>query len=236
MKQIETVSQLLDHASERYFTEARGRWVFRGHSSSTFDLIASVGRSEHTSKDRQKYEQSLFDIFCREARGYLSVLPANDWEWLSLAQHHGLPTRLLDWTHNILVALYFVVEANPSVDGSLFALRSITQAAGRVREGSPFTIETPVKFYPNIVTPRIRAQEGLFVVCAKLEAPLDKALREDWELEALRIPAGSKQRLRYELFRMGVHASSLFPDVDGLAARLKWQHGVSPPQAARAGR
>jgi len=232
MKQIETVSQLLDHASQRYFTEARGRWVFRGHSDSAFELIPSVGRGDHTSKDRRKYEQSLFDIFCREARGYLNLLPSTEWEWLSLAQHHGLPTRLLDWTHNILAALYFVVEANPLVDGSLFALRSITKASERVREGSPFSIDKPVKFYPNIITPRIRAQEGLFVVCAKLEARLDETLREDWELERLRIPASSKERLRYELFRLGVHASSLFPDVDGLAARLKWQHGVSPPQAA----
>lgn len=233
MKQIETVSQLLDHASRRYFTEARGRWVFRGHSNSAFKLIPSVGRGDHTSKDRQKYEKSLFDIFCREARGYLTVLPSNEWEWLSVAQHHGLPTRLLDWTHNILVALYFVVEANPSEDGSLFALRSTTKASERVRDGSPFSIDKPVKFYPNIVTPRIRAQEGVFVVCTELEACLDETLRKEWKLETLRIPASSKQRLRYELFRLGVHASALFPDVDGLAERLKWQHGVAPPQAAK---
>lgn len=232
MKQIETVSQLLDHASQRYFTEARGRWVFRGHSDSAFELRPSVGRGGHTSEDRRQYEQSLFDIFCREARGYLQAIPSTDWEWLSLAQHHGLPTRLLDWTHNILAALYFVVEAKPSADGALFALRSITNASDRVREGSPFTIDRPVKFYPNIITPRIRAQEGLFVVCAELEARLDETLREGWEIERLRIPADSKQCLRYELFRLGVHESALFPDVDGLTARLKWQHAVSPPQAA----
>jgi hypothetical protein len=227
MRHIETVSQLLDHSSDRYFAEARGRWVFRGHSDSAFELIPSVGRGVHTSRDRRKHEQSLFNIFCREARGCLNVLPSNDWEWLSLAQHHGLPTRLLDWTHNILVALYFVVEANPSTDGTLFALRSITKVSERVGEGSPFSIDYPVKFYPNIVTPRIRAQEGLFVVCSELEARLDETLRDDWELDYLRIPVACKSNLRYELFRLGVHASALFPDVDGLASRLKWQHTVS---------
>jgi hypothetical protein len=193
-----------------------------------FKLIPSVGRGRHTSKDRRKYEQSLFDIFCREARAYLTLLPSDKWEWLSIAQHHGLPTRLLDWTHNILVALYFAVEANPAADGVLFALRSITKASERVRERSPFSIVRPAKFYPNIVTPRIRAQEGLFVVCSDLEAPLDQNLRRDWQVERLQIPSGAKGALRYELFRLGVHASSLFPDIDGLAARLKWQHAVSP--------
>ena len=87
---------LLTHAAEQYFREERGRWVFRGHSSSRYELIASVGRGFHTSRDRLKYEASLFDIFYREAKEHLVSVPANDWEWLSLAQHHGLPTRLLD--------------------------------------------------------------------------------------------------------------------------------------------
>jgi hypothetical protein len=79
------------------------------------------------------------------------------------------------------------------------------------------------------VTPRIRAQEGLFVACAELEVPLDQALRSDWRIECLRVPASRKAHLRYELFRVGVHASSLFPDIDGLTARIRWQHGISSP-------
>lgn len=229
---IESLPQLLTHASNRYFKEPRGRWVFRGHSKSSYELIPSVGRGMHTSRDRLKYEESLFDIFRREARAYLNPAPSTEWEWLSLAQHHGLPTRLLDWTHNLLVAVYFGVEADSTVDGEFFALRTITQASERIREGSPFSIQRPVKFYPNVVTARIRAQEGLFIVCSELETPLDQGLRDDWEIERLRIPARAKESLQYELFRLGVHASSLFPDVEGLAARLKWQHAVSPPDAA----
>ncbi|HEY7387321.1 MAG TPA: hypothetical protein VH640_02355 [Bryobacteraceae bacterium] len=87
----------------------------------------------------------------------------------------------------------------------------------------------PVKYYPNIVTPRIRAQEGVFVACAELERPLDNTLENHWTIESLRIAANRKPHLRYELFRLGVHASSLFPDVDGLAARIRWQHLVTSP-------
>ena len=179
---INCVQDLLNRTTGQYFTEPRGRWVFRGHSRADFQLIPSLGRVTHTSVSRSKYEESLFDIFCREARGYFnsSSLPANEWEWLCLAQHHGLPTRLLDWTHNPLAALYFAVTEHPEHDGHLFALHSIRKASERICNGSPFTIERPVKFYPNAVTPRIRAQEGVFVVCAKVELPLDQVLPQDW--------------------------------------------------------
>jgi hypothetical protein len=158
-----------------------------------------------------------------------TVLPTNEWDWLCLAQHHGLPTRLLDWSYNPLSAIYFSVEADSSVDGKLFALDAPKQAPSDVRANSPFSIKKPEKLFPNIVSPRIRAQEGLFVVCSELETPLDERLREDWSIERHRIPAEKKEILRYELFRLGVHASAMFPGVEGLAARLKWQHSVVSP-------
>jgi len=229
MPDIDSIEIFLRHAYGSYFTEPRGSWIFRGHSNAKYELVPSVGRGAHTSKTREKYERSLFNIFRREAQGFLAALPASEWEWLSLAQHHGLPTRLLDWTHNPLVALYFAVEAQPESDGRVFALHALTKTPEAIRAASPFSITVPVKYYPNIVTPRIRAQEGVFVACAELERPLDHTLENNWAIEALRIPAERKPQLRYELFRLGVHASSLFPDVDGLAARIRWQHLIKSP-------
>jgi len=229
---IDTVQQFLVHASESYFKEPRGRWVFRGHSDISYKLVPSVGRGKHTSKTREKYEASIFEIFCREARAYLDSFPTDIWERLALAQHFGLPTRLLDWTANPLAALYFAVEANPEVDGELFGLRATAKVSETTLNSSPFSVRKPTKFYPNIITPRIRSQEALFVVCVDIENPLDQNLRSDWKIERLRIPREKKDRLRYELFRIGIHKSSLFPDLEGLAERLKWQHSVSPLELA----
>jgi hypothetical protein len=138
--------------------------------------------------------------------------------------------RLLDWTHNPLVALYFAVWHHPERDGQFFALHSVIKESERTRACSPFEITQPAKFYPNVITPRIRAQEGVFVICNELETSLERVLPEDWKIERLIVPASRKNDLRYELFRLGVHASSLFPGIGGLAARVAWQHTVSPPK------
>jgi len=223
--EVTSIGTLLEHAS-RYFNEARGQWVFRGQARASLDLKSSVGRNAYIAKSRTKYETSVFEDFQREAVGLLSSLPRDVWEWLSLARHHGLPTRLLDWTQNPLVALFFAVDRDEQEDAELFALRA---TKSRVHGISPFELSRPVKFYPSSVTPRIRAQEGLFVACAPLEQSLDEVLPNDWRIEKMHVPARCKAQLRYELFRIGFHASSLFPDLDGLAARLAWQNSVRSP-------
>jgi hypothetical protein len=98
VQEVLDVWSFLKAVGTKQFVEERGRWIFRGHADKSFKLLPSIGRETHTSRDRAQYEQSLFTIFCREARAYVEILPDNPWDWLSLAQHHGLPTRLLDWT------------------------------------------------------------------------------------------------------------------------------------------
>ena len=229
---VTSVHEYLSSIGPKYFSEDRGRWVFRGHTNKSWQLTPSGGRGGHTARDCRTHESSLFTIFKREAGSYLTPPPADDWEWLSVAQHHGLPTRFLDWTHNPLVGLYFAVVADPKIDGEVFALHSVKKVSERVRETSPFDITRPSKYYPNIVSPRIRAQEGLFIVCSDLERPLNEPLRDGWKLERLAIPGAQKASLRYELYRMGVHASALFPDIGGLTERLRWQHSVSALSAS----
>jgi hypothetical protein len=220
---------LLRLVRERYFAEQRGHWIFRGHSDASYRLIPSVGRIQHKSRTRAKAESSLLAMFRRAAVQHAQRPPISDWEWLALAQHHRLPTRLLDWSYNPVVALYFATSEADTLDGQFLALHAPGKLSDEeMLRTDPLTIKHPAKYLPVIVTPRLAAQEGLFTLQPDVERPLDEQLPREWTIEAIKIRADQKAPFRYLLFRHGVHEASLFPGLDGLAKHIAWQHSVSP--------
>ncbi|MBI5035294.1 MAG: FRG domain-containing protein [Chloroflexi bacterium] len=92
--------------------------LFRGQQRD-WKLLPKVGRlCPYENNDLDKIECLMLDSFKKQAIPFLNRLPENDWDWLALAQHHGMATRLLDWTLNPFAAIWFVIE-KPALENRL---------------------------------------------------------------------------------------------------------------------
>lgn len=212
-----------------------GHVVFRGQRRN-LPLIPSVGRD----KKRRLWsyvEKEVFEEFKREALPYLGFTPTNDWQWLAVAQHNRLPTRLLDWTRNPLAALWFTVckpadkEEAGVVWGFIYepteAISSTTDLPPNL--ASPFSIENTLLYFPEYIFPYIQAQSGVFTVHHRqadndVFVPFENTKDADLLLSRIEIPAKSFPTLRYQLFRLGISPASLFPGLYGLVERIKYQN------------
>lgn len=85
-------------------------------------------------------EPHLLNRFKQNAHEFLVERPQGEWEWMLTARHHGLPSRLMDWTESPLVGLYFSVEKDTEKDGALWCLLPSSlneQASGMTLDRPP---------------------------------------------------------------------------------------------------
>jgi len=194
--------------------------VFRGVSHEQYELIPKVGRSKRYSRE---LEDSMLWEFKIRARPYVVEEPTNDWEWLILAQHHGLPTRLLDWSYNPLVALFFSVKQPHRSASAVYAFyRSsamdedgMSDHQGRLIP--PMEVDHVHRIRPPHIDRRIEAQSGEFTIHPKPTQPM-----RDRYLMKFVIPGGLRRRFKHILYKYGVHEAALFPDLDGQARFTEW--------------
>lgn len=104
----------LDELNNKYVKDEK--YSFRGQSNAGWPLRTSLERVADLfsikSIEIPKIEEGLIRRFKREAYLYIGQPPGDNdiMQWLSLMQHHGAPTRLLDWTYSFFIAVFFAVE------------------------------------------------------------------------------------------------------------------------------
>jgi hypothetical protein len=185
-------------------------YMLRGVSNVKYELIPKVARDWHLSVGWLKLtEKHLIENFKIRATPFLEASPNNDWEWLALAQHHGLPTRLLDWTRNPLVALYFACNNKPLKDGAVYFAKCINEVD---TNENPFEINENRKWSANHINRRLAAQDALFTVSSNPLAPFNNGVEA-----CVSVKASSKGKIIETLRTFGIHPGTIFPGLDGVA-------------------
>lgn len=211
--------------------DTKGIMLFRGQSLDR-PLIPKIGRLTFRNNENLfSIEKKIFYEFKRLSIPHVSdVFPNNNWEWLALAQHHCLPTRLLDWSTNPLAALWFATNnsQNSNDDGVVWVFSPKDEDIIENTETTdPFRIRLTRLFQPNIVAQRINAQSGWFSA-HKLSAtenrfiPFEQNKFYKNQLTKFIIYRKHFSDFRYDLDRFGINRSTLFPDLDGLATHIQW--------------
>jgi hypothetical protein len=217
-------------------------WAFRGSTHQQWPLDTALSRYLHTFHIHptrwRDQEERILRIFKRKAYHFLDRPPAanDDIAWLALMQHHGAPTRLLDWTWSPYVAAFFALQ-RATDEGAVWALNPAIQSR-EVDLRAPGSYQkhflpgtTPFVWIgePHMMHQRLIAQSGTFAVPGIIDRPLETILTEgrqgeDAALAKFILPAAEvREKGLRELYRMNITHATLFPDLDGLARSLAYE-------------
>jgi hypothetical protein len=239
---VTSIASLVAYLARRFKAKHQILW-FRGQGSSRWDVQPAVWRRHNKAE-----EQNLTNRFRSRAPVLHQFAPEyGNWAmWLSLMQHYGLPTRLLDWTRSPLIAAYFALEryisepaAEPE-DASIWILQphvlNATEDLGKI------TPSIDAKMSEKMLKPafthraketrkvlaamaaerdmRMIVQQGCFTIHSD-QVPLNRRPHSEKYLNGLCIPSSSVKNMAIELKVCGYRRGSIFPDLQHLADELK---------------
>ncbi|GAB3788438.1 hypothetical protein GCM10028818_54990 [Spirosoma horti] len=198
-------------------------------------LLPSVARKDKTV-DTTIIEIDMLEDFKRRSMLLVSKGEIdNEWDQLVYAQHFGLKTRLLDWTSNPLVALWFAIQretAKPEDEKDawvyiIYGDKSLV--IDPFNEQSPFDLKHTRVLRPTLNNPRIVAQSGWFTIHrystpSHMFVPLETNRDFKGGVKVLRIPKEKKKNYLKQVSVLGVNARFVYPDVNGLCQHLNWKY------------
>jgi len=222
------------------------RPFFRGLPNRKDLLLPTLFRNhgDSSSTEKKLYTEFISHSAVIHSKEFLSK---NSWDILYEMRHHGLPTRLLDWTENFAVALFFALNgesSNPCIwilnpielnrksiklDGIVNATKPdfdyyslFIEKDPRLKKYQPF--KNPISIFPLRSHPRLLAQNGVFTVHGTEIKPLNKFYRGC--LKRFDIPKMAIADAKRFLTMANINDFTLFPDLDGLSRYLKKRHNL----------
>jgi hypothetical protein len=210
--------------------------LYRGQHED-FPLLPKLFRPPRNAKTVRKTEDELLHQFKNRSPYLLPTKPDNDWDWLSLGQHFGLPTRLLDWTGNPLSALFFALDADSHLSPTVYIYHAkehqiIDEDVKQTEH--PFKIKQTRIFQPMGHSPRVAMQAGWHTVHRihgkddkRRFLPLEDMEYHQQKLDKVQIEPPALEPLRNELREMGIHHATIYGDLHTVCVSIAREFGIN---------
>ncbi len=203
--------------------------LFRGIHNHTYKLIPKIGRDPYVhsltgTQDEilsklQDIEEHTMQLFISMSVPYTDLRKQSTWDQWTIGQHHGVPTRFLDWTHNPLIAAYFAVEGGTDMDAAVYIINQESFNESTDIEDVFSATDEIVIHTPSFINPRIIAQKGVFTVHKNPLKPIDETLLElSLPITKLIINHEGFSEIRDKLDWCGINRSFVYPGLDGVAS------------------